>query len=355
MGAAYRRAMRLALNLGYLTGRSDPAEVLALVQHAERLGFAAAWAAEAYSSDSPSVLAWLAGQTTTIDLGSAVMQIPARSPAMTAMTAATLDLLSGGRFRLGLGVSGPQVSEGWHGVRFAEPLPRTRAYVEVVRLALSGRTVRHEGPHHPLPLPDGPGKALRLGLRPARKDLPLYLAAVGPRNLELAGQVADGWLAVFFDPAFAPEQLAHVATGRTRAGLALDGFDVVATVPLSVGADPQVCADPVRAYAALYVGGMGSREQNFYFSLAVRMGFAAEATKIQDLYLSGRPRDAEAAVPFALVDRTSLLGDRARVADGLARLADAGVTSCALVPYGPTLEARLEALTLAARALERVS
>ncbi len=343
--------MRLALNLGYLSGRADPAEALALAQHAERLGFAAVWAAEAYGSDSPSVLAWLAGQTTTIDLGSAVMQIPGRSPAMTAMTAATLDLLSAGRFRLGLGVSGPQVSEGWHGVRFAEPLARTRAYVEVVRSALAREPVRHDGPHHPLPLPDGPGKALRLGLRPVRDHVPLYLAAVGPKNLELAGEVADGWLAVFFDPGFAADQLAHVRAGRARVGLDLEGFDVVPSVPLSVGSDPRACADPVRAYAALYVGGMGSREQNFYFSLAVRMGFAEQARTIQDLYLSGRPRDAEAAVPYELVDRTSLLGDRARVADGLARLAAAGVTTCALAPYGATLADRLDALTLAADAL----
>ena len=344
--------MRLALNLGYLTGRADPAETLALAQHAERLGFASVWAAEAYGSDSPSLLAWLAGQTSTIDLGSAVMQIPGRSPAMTAMTAATIDLLSGGRFRLGLGVSGPQVSEGWHGVPFAEPLARTRAYVEVVRSALARETVRHAGPHHPLPLPGGPGKALRLGLRTFRDHVPLYLAAVGPKNLALAGEIADGWLAVFFDPASAPEQLGHVAAGRAKVGRGLDGFDVVATVPLSVGPDVQACADPVRAYAALYVGGMGSREQNFYFSLAARMGFAEEARTVQDLYLSGRPRDAEAAVPLALVDRTSLLGDRARVGDGLARLGASGVTTCALVPYGATLQARQDALTLAADALE---
>lgn len=347
--------MRLALNLGYLSGRADPAEALALTQHAERLGFAAVWAAEAYSSDSPSVLAWLAGQTTTIDLGSAVMQIPGRTPALTAMTAATLDLLSGGRFRLGLGVSGPQVSEGWHGVRFAAPLARTRAYVEVVRSALARETVRHEGPHHPLPLPDGPGKPLRLGLRPLRAHVPLYLAAVGPKNLELAGEIADGWLAVFFDPEHASAQLEHVRAGRAILGRDLDGFDVVPTVPLSVGADLRACADPVRAYAALYVGGMGSREQNFYFSLAVRMGFADAAEAIQDRYLAGRPRDAEAAVPFELVDRTSLLGDRARVADGLSRLAAAGVTTCALVPYGSTLQARQHALSVAADALERVT
>ncbi len=346
--------MRLALNVGYLTGRPDPAELLALVRHAEDLGFSSVWAAEAYGSDSPSLLAWLAAQTTGIDVGSAVMQVPGRTPAMTAMTAATIDLLSGGRFRLGLGVSGPQVSEGWHGVRFAEPLARTRAYVEVVRAALARETVRHEGRHFPLPLPDGPGKALRLSFQPVRDHVPLYLAAVGPRNLALAGEIADGWLAVFFDPESAPDQLDRLRAGRARAGLGLEGFDVVPTVPLSVGPDPEACAAPVRAYAALYVGGMGSREQNFYFSLAVRMGFGEAAAEVQDLYLAGRHRDAAAAVPYALVERTSLLGDADRVAAGLARLAAAGVTTCALAPYGRTLEERRAALTTAARALERV-
>ncbi|SEQ17044.1 LLM class F420-dependent oxidoreductase [Microlunatus flavus] len=346
--------MRLALNLGYLTGRPDPGEVLALARHAEQLGFASVWAAEAYGSDSPSVLAWLAGQTTTIGLGSAVMQVPGRTPAMTAMTAATIDLLSGGRFRLGLGVSGPQVSEGWHGVRFDAPLARTRAYVEVVRAALARETVRHAGPHFELPLPDGPGKALRLSFQPVRDHVPLYLAAVGPRNVALAGEVADGWLAVFVDPSSAAEQLDQVRLGRARAGLDLDGFDVVATVPLSVGPDPDACAEPVRAYAALYVGGMGSREQNFYFSLAVRMGFGDEAAQVQDLYLAGRARDAASAVPYALLERTSLLGDRDRVAAGLARLGDAGVTTCAVVPHGRTLDERLTALTTAAEALELV-
>jgi F420-dependent oxidoreductase-like protein len=351
--------VRLALNLGYLSGRPDPAEVLTLTRHAEALGFSSVWAAEAYGSDSPSVLAWLAGQTSTIDVGSAVMQVPGRSPAMTGMTAATIDLLSGGRFRLGLGVSGPQVSEGWHGVRFAEPLARARAYVEVVRAVLARETVRHEGRHFPLPLPDGPGKALRLSFRPVREHVPLYLAAVGPKNLALAGEVADGWLAIFFDPASAEEQLMHVREGRARTGLdgpdALDGFDVVATVPLSVGPDPVAAAEPVRPYAALYVGGMGSREQNFYFSLAVRLGFGEAAGRIQDLYLAGQHRDAAAAVPYDLLDRTSLLGDESRVAEGLARFAAAGVTTCALAPYGPTLEARLDAMTVAARALERVA
>ena len=301
------------------------------------------------------MLAWLAGQTSTIGLGSAVMQIPGRTPAMTAMTAATLDLLSGGRFWLGLGVSGPQVSEGWHGVRFAEPLARTRAYVEVVRLALGRQTVRHDGPHHPLPLPDGPGKALRLGLRPVRDHVPLYLAAVGPRNLELAGEIADGWLAVFFDPDLAAEQLGHVRSGRARAGLDLDGFDVVATVPLSVGDDPQACADPVRAYAALYVGGMGSRAQNFYHSLAVRMGFARRGGR--DPGPLPRRASARRRGRGPVRARRPDLAPRATgpgSPTGWPGSRPPGVTTCALVPYGRRRSARprWDALTLAAEALE---
>lgn len=344
--------MRLGLNLGYLVGGNDPADALALTRHAEDLGFAVVWAAEAYGSDSPTVLAWLAGQTSRIDVGSAVMQIPGRTPAMTAMTAASLDVLSGGRFRLGLGVSGPQVSEGWHGVRFGKPLARTREYVAVVRQALARRTVRNEGDFYPLPLPDGPGKPLKLMLAPAREQVPLYLAAVGPRNLELAGEIADGWLAVFFDPDFADEQLGRVTAGRERAGQEVAGFDIVPTVPLVVGADLAACANPVRPYAALYVGGMGSREQNFYFSLAVRMGFGEAATTIQDLYLGGRPRDAQAAVPFELVDRTSLLGSRERIAERLQVLAAVGVTTCAVAPSGASLDERLAALTTVAEALD---
>src|SRR5207247_2359967 len=188
--------MRLGLNLGYW-GAGNDATNLALAREADRVGYSVVWAAEAYGSDVVSVLAWVAAQTERIDVGSAIFQIPARTPAMTAMTAATLDLLSGGRFRLGLGVSGPQVSEGWHGVRFASPLARTREYVEIVRTALAREAVSYVGRFHTLPLPDGPGKPLKLMLRPQRERIPLYLAAIGPKNLELAGELADGWLAIF--------------------------------------------------------------------------------------------------------------------------------------------------------------
>jgi len=345
--------MRLGLNLGYLVGAEDPQGQLRLTTHAEALGFDVVWAAEAYGSDSPTVLAWLAGQTRRIAVGSAVMQIPARTPAMTAMTAASLDVLSGGRFRLGLGVSGPQVSEGWHGVRFDKPLGRTREYLEVLELALARKTVAHEGQHYRLPLPDGPGKPLKLTIAPVSERIPTYLAAVGPKNLELAGELTDGWLAVFYAPDFADEQLAAVRAGRAKAGKTIEGFDVVPTFPLVVGADPRACADPVRGYAALYLGGMGSRTQNFYNALAVRMGYGEAAAAVQDLFLDRRQRDAMAAVPYAFIDATSLLGDRDRIAERLQVLAASGVTTCSVVPYGATVDEKLAALTVLAEAFEQ--
>ena len=209
------------------------------------------------------------------------------------------------------------------------------------------------GEHYQLPLPDGPGKPLKLTIAPISEHIPIYLAAVGPKNLELAGELADGWLAIFYAPEFAPEQLDKVRSGRARVGKDLVGFDVVPSVPLVVGADPRICADQVRGYAALYLGGMGSREKNFYNELAVRMGFGETAAMVQDLFLSRRHRDAMAAVPFDFIDQTSLLGDRDRIADGLQLLAGSGVTTCALVPYGGSVEEKINALTVAAEALER--
>jgi len=335
--------VRLGLNLGYW-GAGNDAEILALAREADRLGYAVVWAAESWGSDAVSVLAWVAAQTERIDVGSAIMQIPARTPAMTAMTAATLDTLSGGRFRCGLGLSGPQVAEGWHGVRYDAPLSRQREYVAVVRKALSRQKLTNDGPHYPLPLPDGPGKALHLMIHPVRERIPIYLAAVGPRNLELAGEIADGWLAIFFDPQSAGEGLDRVRAGRERAGATMAGFDVVPTVPVSMGDDPVAAAEPVKAYLALYVGGMGSREKNFYNEAAVRMGFEAQAREIQDLYLSRQQAAAAAAVPFELVDRTSLLGTVPRVADGMRGYADAGVTTLTVAPYGDSLAERTQLL-----------
>jgi F420-dependent oxidoreductase-like protein len=345
--------MRLGVNLGYWSTAQDARDGVALAQEADRLGYAVAWAAEAYGSDVVTVLTWVAANTERLDVGSGIMQIPARSPAMTAMTAASLDALSGGRFRLGIGVSGPQVSEGWHGVRYDKPLGRTREYVDVVRRALTRERLTAPGPHYPLPLPDGPGKALKLIVHPVRESIPIYLAAVGPKNLELTGEIADGWLAVFFSPDFAGDLLASIARGRDKAGLTLDGFDVVPTVPLSIGPDPRACADPIRPYAALYVGGMGSREQNFYNALARRMGYEAAAQECQDRYLAHDYAGAMAAVPFEFVDETSLLGPVERVADRMAAFAKAGVTTLTITPVGATVEERVAGLRTAVDALDR--
>jgi F420-dependent oxidoreductase-like protein len=342
--------VKLGLNLGYW-GMGNDADNLALAREADVLGYSCAWAAEAYGSDVPTVLAWVGAQTQQIGLGSSILQIPARSPAMTAMTAATLDTLSGGRFRLGLGVSGPQVSEGWHGVRFEKPLARTREYVDIVNLALSRKRVRYEGQHYTLPLPDGPGKALQLTVHPVRDHIPIYLASVGPKNLELTGEIADGWLGIFLSTDFVGEQLELISAGRAKAGKTLDGFDVVASAPLVIGEDVQACADPVRGYAALYIGGMGSREANFYNQLATRMGFADEAAEIQQRFMARDYEGAGAAVPFDFVDATSLLGPQARIAERMAAFAAAGVTTLNVIPNAPTLEERLRGLHIAAEAL----
>jgi len=348
--------MRLGLNLGYW-GSGNDSDNLVLAREADRLGYAVVWAAEAYGSDSPTVLAWVAAQTEHIDVGSAVMQIPARTPACTAMTAATLDALSGGRFRLGLGVSGPQVSEGWHGVRFDKPLGRTREYVDVVRAALRRERLRYDGEHIRLPLPDGPGKALQLTVRPVREHIPIYLAAVGPRNLELTGEIADGWLAIFFAPEHAAESLDHVRAGRVQtspqATDPLAGFDVVPTVPVVLGDDLEACAAPVRAYSALYVGGMGSRTANFYNRLAVRMGYGEAAERIQQLYLDRRHREAAAAVPLDFVDRTALIGPPARVRDRLHAYAGSGVTTLSVALFAGTADERLATLRAVSEAVDR--
>ena len=343
--------MRLGVNLGYW-GAGNDADNLQLAREADRIGYSVVWAAEAYGSDAATVLTWIAAQTTQIDVGSAVFQIPGRTPANTAMTAATLDSLSGGRFRLGLGVSGPQVSEGWHGVRFTKPLQRTREYVSIVRMALARQRVTFDGEFFTLPLPDGPGKALTLTVHPVRERIPLYLAAIGPKNLELAGEIADGWLAIFFSPEQAADSMAHIAAGRERAGLTIEGFDVVPSVPVAFGDDIEQCANTIRPYASLYIGGMGSKEMNFYNQLASRMGFEAEADDIQAKYMSKDYRGAAGAVPLGFIDQTSLIGPRERVRDRLAAYAEAGVTTLTITPSAQSLEERLAALVTMSEILD---
>ncbi|CDR12758.1 LLM class F420-dependent oxidoreductase [Streptomyces iranensis] len=345
--------MRLGINLGYWGAGMD-ADNLAVAREADRLGYSVCWAAEAYGSDAATVLAWVAAQTERIDVGSAIFQIPARTPAMTAMTAATLDTLSGGRFRLGLGVSGPQVSEGWYGARFDKPLARTREYVEIIRKAMSRERLTHEGQNWTLPLPDGPGKPLKLTVHPVREYIPLYIAAIGPKNLEQTGEIADGALVLFYDPEHAEETtLGSLRAGREKAGKDLEGFDVVPTVPMALGDDVRGLADQFRPYTALYVGGMGSAKQNFYNKLAQRMGYEKEAAEIQEKYLSGDREGAAAAVPHELIDSTALLGPVERIADRMQAYAGAGVTTLSLTPAGFTLEERLAGLRAGVEALER--
>ncbi|MFD9815364.1 LLM class F420-dependent oxidoreductase [Streptomyces sp. NPDC059080] len=345
--------MRLGINLGYWGAGMD-GDNLAVAQEADRLGYAVCWAAEAYGSDAATVLSWVAARTERIDVGSAIFQIPARTPAMTAMTAATLDSLSGGRFRLGLGVSGPQVSEGWYGVTFDKPLARTREYVDIVRKALARERLSYEGAHWTLPLPDGPGKPLKLTVHPTRERIPLYIAAIGPKNLEQTGEIADGALLIFPSVEHLEETaLAPLRAGRAKAGLTMDGFDVCPTLPLAVGDDVDALADMFRPYTALYVGGMGSRKQNFYNKLATRMGYGKEAAEIQDKYLSGDKDGAAAAVPRQLIDRTALLGPVERIAERMQAYAAAGVTTLTLAPAGFTLEERLAGVRAGTEALEK--
>lgn len=345
--------MRLGINLGYWGAGMD-ADNLAVAREADRLGYSVCWAAEAYGSDAATVLSWVAAHTERIDVGAGIFQIPARTPSMTAMTAATLDSLSGGRFRLGLGVSGPQVSEGWYGVKFDKPLARTREYVEIIRKAMSRERLTHEGEHWTLPLPAGPGKPIKLTVHPVRERIPLYIAAIGPKNLEQTGEIAEGALLVFFSPEHAEETtLRPLRAGRAKAGEELEGFDLCPTVPMAVGDDVAALADLFRPYTALYVGGMGSREQNFYNKLAQRMGYAAEAAEIQDKYLAGEKEAAAAAVPHELIDSTTLIGPVDRVADRMQAYADAGVTTLSLAPAGFTLDDRLASLRAGVEALER--
>jgi len=317
--------VKLGLNLGYASPGTNPADLVPIVHAAEALGYDSVWAAEAWGTDAVSVLAWLGASTTRIRLGSAIMQMPGRTPANTAMTAATLDLMSGGRFILGLGTSGPQVVEGWHGQAWGKPLVRTREYVEIVRAALRREVVEHHGEHYRIPY-DGPGatglgKPLKLMLRPLRAEIPIYLAAIGPKNVALAAEIADGWLPIFVDP-----ERFDAAFGESVSA-ARDGFEVAATVNVLVGDDVQALRDSLKPHIALYVGGMGAKGKNFYNSLVRRYGWEAEADRIQELYLGGRQRDAIAAVPDELVDALSLVGPKERIRDRLEAWRETPVTT----------------------------
>jgi F420-dependent oxidoreductase-like protein len=353
--------MRLGLNVGYSGSKIDLP--LALVQEADRLGYHSVWTSEAYGSDAVTPLAWLGAQTRQIKLGSGILQMPARTPANTAMTAMTLDQLSGGRMLLGLGLSGPQVVEGWHGVAYGKPLVKTREYVEIVRKIMRREApLEYEGEHYTIPYrgadATGLGKPLKSILAPA-PHIPIYLAAIGPKNVQLAAEIADGWLPIFFAPehydavfreaveaglekkqphpqplsnlergnAGSSEPLSLRERGRGEGQGALPPFDIAPAVTVIIDDDLQSARDRVRPMIALYVGGMGARGKNFYFDLAVRYGYEAEASQIQDLYLAGDKVSAMMAVSDEMVDAVALVGPRARVAERLALWKASAVTT----------------------------
>jgi F420-dependent oxidoreductase-like protein len=313
--------MKLGLNVGFLTSANPDPVPLAI--EADELGYDSVWTAEAWGSDAVSLIAWIGAKTERIGLGTAILQIPSRSPALTAMTAATLDRLSGGRLLLGLGVSGPQVVEGWHGVRYGKPLARTREAVAIVRQVLQREApLIHDGETYQVPVQGGTGlgKPLKLMMAPKRANVPIYLAAIGPKNVALAAEIADGWLPIFYAPQ-------HREIFRDSLNRSPDTFDVAPTVHVVIGDDIDRCRNAVKPTLALYIGGMGAKGKNFYNDLARRYGYEDEAAVIQELYLDGKKKDAIAAVPDALVDDVALCGSADRIADKLHEWKDAGVTT----------------------------
>lgn len=338
--------MKLGVHIGYWGMGLTSKDQLEIVQEAERLGYDSVWTAEAYGSDAATILGWLAGQTSTIRLGSAIFQIPARSAAMTAMTAATIDQLSGGRMILGIGTSGPQVSEGWHGVRFGRQLARTRDYVAVLRLALARERVVFEGETMRLPLPDGPGKALKLTIAPEQESMPIFIAAIGPKNTQLAGEIADGVIPTLFSPEHVSVMRDEIATGVARAGEGkrVEDVEIAPTVQVYVGDDWEAARDLMRPFIALYIGGMGSRDKNFYNQLVRRYGFDAAAKEVQDLYLDGKKDEAMAAIPDELIDTVSLCGPPGHVRERLAAYHEAGVGTLGVTPVAWTKEDRITQL-----------
>ncbi len=342
--------MKLGVHIGYWGLGLNSEDQLEIVQEAERLGYDSVWAAEAYGSDTATVLGWLAGQTTTIRLGSGIFQMPGRSAAMTAMTAATIDQISNGRMILGIGSSGPQVSEGWHGVRFGKQLARTRDYVAVLRIALARERLEYQGETLELPLPDGPGKALKLTIGTVQEQIPIYIAAIGPKNTQLAGEIADGVIPTLFSPEHVAVMRDELQIGVERAGggKTLADIDIAPTVQVYVGDDIESARDLMRPFIGLYVGGMGSRKQNFYNQLVRRYGFEDAAQEVQDLYLEGKKDEACAALPDELIDMVSIHGPAEHVRERLAAFREAGVGTLGVSPVAFTREERINQLRLIA-------
>jgi F420-dependent oxidoreductase-like protein len=333
--------LKLGLNTGYWAGGPPPGAAEAIAE-AESLGVDSIWTAEAYGSDCLTPLAWWGASTTRLKLGTAIVQMSARQPAATAMAAMTLDHLSNGRFILGLGVSGPQVVEGWYGMPFAKPLARTREYIGIVRDIWARRgPLQSGGPHYPLPLPDGTGlgKPLKSSIHPLREDIPIYLGAEGPKNVALCAELCDGWLAMLFSPTHQDANRAALQEGFSRPGARRkpEEFEVAATVPFIVSEDVDGALDALRPFYALYFGGMGAKGANFHANVAIRMGYEREVAEIQELYLAGRKDEAGAKIPRELIEELSLVGPPAKIRDDLAKWRDSIVTTLLVSADAPTL------------------
>jgi F420-dependent oxidoreductase-like protein len=338
--------MKLGLNLGYwgIGPRGD--EALEIVRAAEAAGFDSVWAAESYGSDVVSVLAWLAPQTETIQLGAAIMQVPARAPAAAAMAGCTIDALSGGRFIFGFGPSGPQVSEGWYGVPYPKPWGRTREYVEIVRKVVAREErLEYDGEHFKLPLEGGEGKALKLNFHPVRNSIPIFLGAIGRKSVEITAEIADGWIPIFSSPdAFRATWDEHVEAGLEKGGRSRSDLEISPTVQVAIDGDLDAARGVVKAGLLLYLGGMGSRKTNFYVDLTHRFGFGEVADEVQSLYLDGKREEAYAAIPDELADATALIGTEDEVTERLKRYEDAGVDRLIISPISPEPDQRLHAV-----------
>lgn len=320
-------SLKLGLNLGYWGIGPAGEEAAELVLAAERMGYESVWAAESYGSDAVSVLAWLAARTEKINLGAAIMQVPARPPAAAAMAGATIDKLSGGRFLFGFGPSGPQVSEGWYGVPYAKPWGRTREYIEVVReiVAREG-PVNHQGEHYTLPLPGGEGKPLKLNFHPLRNQIPVFVGAIGRKSVEMAAEICDGWIPIFFSvDAFEQTWGEHLEAGFAKGGRQRSDLEVSPSLQVAIDGDLEAAKNVVKAGLVLYFGGMGSRKTNFYVDLAHRFGFGEVADEVQRRFQDGDRGGAFEAMPDEIVEATSLVGTEAEVAERVERFRGAGI------------------------------
>jgi F420-dependent oxidoreductase-like protein len=341
-------ALKLGLNLGYWGIGPQGDEAVEITRAVEKAGFDSVWAAESYGSDAVSVLAYLAAKTETIQLGAAILQVPARPPAAAAMAGATIDALSGGRFIFGFGPSGPQVSEGWYGVPYAKPWGRTREYVEIVKeiVAREGR-LEHSGKHYTLPLSEGEGvtgqgKALKLNFHPVRDRIPIYIGAIGRKSVEFAAEAADGWIAIFFSvDEWESTWGEHIEAGLAKGGRSREDFSVSPSVQVAIDGDLDAARNVVKMGLLLYLGGMGSRETNFYVDLTHRFGFGEVADEVQSLYLDGKREEAFAAIPDELVDATSMIGSEDEVAERVKKFEDQGVDRLIVSPVQAMPEERL--------------